>query len=210
MDRTMCPSGNFSYRVTRAPGPGLRWQLSNRLRRGFIRGWLAYHLAPLIARLMGLTALTSRLSVRVQRATGEWIDYGVVSYRLVTTAAVNAMATSFVTPASPGDFYYHALGTNNTAEAIGDTALVAEITTQYNPDSTRPTGTHVSGGSSNIYRTVGTITVDGSVAAVEHGILTQAATGGGTLLDRSVFSVVNLSSGDSFQATYELTFTAGG
>ena len=30
-----------------------------------------------------------------------------------------------------------------------------------------------------------------------------------SLLDRSVFSTVNLASGDSLQATYDLTLTAG-
>ena len=33
---------------------------------------------------------------------------------------------------------------------------------------------------------------------------------GGTLLDRSVFSVLNLVSGDSVTSTYELTCSAGG
>jgi hypothetical protein len=120
------------------------------------------------------------------------------------------MSTSFQTPASPGNFFYHGIGHTNTGEAVGDTALAAEETTTYNPDNTRATGTHVAGGSANIYRTVGTNTVDGAVACVEHGVLTQAATGGGSLLDRTVFTVVNLASGDGLQSTYEITFTAGG
>jgi hypothetical protein len=45
-------------------------------------------------------------------------------------------------------------------------------------------------------------------------IFSQAATGAAsaanTLLDRSVFSVVNLASGDSLQATYVLTCNSGG
>lgn len=55
-----------------------------------------------------------------------------------------------------------------------------------------------------------TLTPSAPVAITEHGIFSQAATGGGVLLDRSVFSVVNLASGDSLQATYDLTFAAGG
>ena len=52
-----------------------------------------------------------------------------------------------------------------------------------------------------------TNTVDGAAAVTEHGIFSAAS--GGILLDRSVFSVINLASGDSIQSTYQLTFTAG-
>jgi hypothetical protein len=46
----------------------------------------------------------------------------------------------------------------------------------------------------------------------EHGIFMQAATGGGTLWDRSVFAAINLTgaNGDGLQSTYVLTCTAGG
>ena len=51
------------------------------------------------------------------------------------------------------------------------------------------------------------MTFDATAAIVEHGIFSQAATGGGTLLDRSVFSAINVASGDSIQFTYDLTLT---
>ena len=73
----------------------------------------------------------------------------------------------------------------------------------------RPTGSQTEGASANIYRTVGTLAPDATVAITEHGIFTQAATGGGTLLDRSVFSAVNMVSGDTLQSTYDLTFASG-
>jgi hypothetical protein len=39
----------------------------------------------------------------------------------------------------------------------------------------------------------------------------QAATGGGTMLDRSLFSAINLTRGsDSLQTTYDLTIPSGG
>jgi hypothetical protein len=56
----------------------------------------------------------------------------------------------------------------------------------------------------------GTLTADAPLAAVEHGLFTTSGTGSGTLLDRSVFTVINLAAGDSLQATYAITFTAGG
>lgn len=137
-------------------------------------------------------------------------DYGLVCQRLVTTAGVNFLVDAFQNSVELENLKYHGLGTGNTAENASDTALVTELTTEYNPNSTRAAGSTTEGASANIYRTVGTVTVDASAAVVEHGVFSQAATGGGTLLDRSVFSVVNLGNGDSLQATYELTCTAGG
>jgi hypothetical protein len=136
-------------------------------------------------------------------------DYGVVSRKVVTSAGVNYLAADFAGGANDSNlFKYHGLGTGTNAEATGDTALQTELTTQYNPDNTRATGSQSS--STNTYTTVGTNTVDASAAVTEHGLFTQAATGGGTLWDRSVFSVVNLASGDSLQSTYTLTISAGG
>jgi hypothetical protein len=59
-------------------------------------------------------------------------------------------------------------------------------------------------------RTVGTLTFDAGAAITEHGIFTQSGTGGGTLLDRSVFSAINVISGDSIQFTYTLSLSSGG
>ena len=48
------------------------------------------------------------------------------------------------------------------------------------------------------------------MAITEHGVFSQAATGGGVLLDRSLFSVVNVvAAADSIVATYDLTFPSG-
>lgn len=137
----------------------------------------------------------------------QWL--GLASVRVVTTAGVNYIVDAFQNSTEVENFKYHGIGTGTNNEAAGDTALQTELTTEYSSDNVRPTGSQTEGASANIYRTVGTITVDGTVAITEHGIFTQAATGGGTLLDRSKFSAVNLVSGDSIQATYDITFTAG-
>lgn len=139
----------------------------------------------------------------------DWIDFGLASLRVVTTAGVGYIVDAFQNSVELEDMKYHGIGTGSTAEAVGDTALVTELTTQYSVDNTRATGSTTEGASANIYRTVGTVTVDASVAAVEHGVLSNATVGSGVLLDRTVFSVINLSSGDSIQATYDFTLTAG-
>lgn len=136
-------------------------------------------------------------------------DFGLASARVVTTAGVNFLVDAFQGTVEPEVMRYHGIGTDNTAENVSDTALGAELTTVYATDNTRATGTLTEGASANIFRTVGTNSVDGSATITEHGIFSQAANSGGTLLDRSVFSGVALSSGNSLQTTYELTLAAG-
>jgi hypothetical protein len=144
---------------------------------------------------------------------GECLDYGVISTRVVTTAGVNFIVDAFQNTTEVENFKYHGYGTGTNAEASGDTALQTEETTQYATDNTRPTGSQGEGASANIYRTTATYSPDsgGTRAITEHGIFSQAATGGGTLLDRSVFSAINLvASADSLQTQYDLTMSAGG
>lgn len=136
-------------------------------------------------------------------------DFGLISTRVVTTAGANFLVDCMQGITEPETMRYHGIGTGNTAEAVGDTGLVTESTTALNPDSTRATGTLAEGGTANVFRSVGTVSVDASIACVEHGLFSQAATGGGTLLDRSVFAAVNLVSGNAFQTTYDFTITAG-
>ena len=168
--------------------------------------------AELVARISRTVVIESRLFVAVLRDGLLLEDRGLVSERVVTTAGATFIAARMAgtSAANIANFNFHGIGTGSTAESSGDTALVTELTTQYNPDNTRATGTQSTPGSTNIYQTVGTNTVDSSVAITEHGVFTQSATGGGTLLDRSIFSVVNLASGDSLQTTYQFTMTAGG
>ena len=149
----------------------------------------------------------SSLVLWVKRADGEMVPLGLAGTKVVTDNGVAAIVDGLDT-GTMAAFDYAGIGTTNTAEAASDSDLIAEITTQYNTDNTRPTGT-ISQPSANIFQNLATIGVDGSVAAVEHGIFDNATVGSGTLLDRTVFSTVNLSSGDSLQATYQLTLTAG-
>lgn len=160
-------------------------------------------------RLMRTTIAEAALRLRHFGVDGKLIeDYGLVCERVVTTAGVNFIVDAFQNSVEVETMKYHGIGTGTNAEAVGDTGLQTELTTQYSTDNTRATGSQTEN-SANVYRTVGTNQVDASVAITEHGIFTQAATGGGTLLDRSVFSAVNLTSGESLESTYDITFTAG-
>lgn len=101
-------------------------------------------------------------------------------------------------------FKYHGLGTSSTAIAETDTGCGTELTTQYSTDNTRATGSQTNNGA-NIYRTVGTNTVDASVTVAEFCLMSQAATGGGTMWTRILTGSIALTSGDSLQTTYDLT-----
>lgn len=167
----------------------------------------------LVARLCGIGHSYGALYAEVRRGDGTIVNLGLLSLRVVTTAGVNKIVACLNTSdaSTATTFKYHGFGTGTTAEASGDTALVTELTTEYATNSTRPTGSQTTGGSSNIYRTVGTLTPDsgGTLAITEHGVF--SASSSGTLLDRSKFSAVNLDStaGDSLQVTYDATFPAG-
>lgn len=189
--------------------PMRSWKLRNlaNIQRG-IRPWA-------ITRALHLPTLTGSLWVRVFKGPdseqfGQVYDFGLVSMQVVTTAFVNDIVDELVDGAGLADYIYHGIGTGSTAEDASDTDLVTELTTQYQTNSTRATGTQVEGASANIYQTVATNTVDASVALVEHGIFTSATVGAGIMMDRSVFSVINLDSGDSIETTYDLTLNAGG
>lgn len=163
-----------------------------------------------MARALGIPTYFGALWGSVIHADGRVDELGLLSLRVVTTAGVNFIVDAFQNTTELENLKYHGLGTGTNAEASSDTALQTELTTQLNPDNTRATGSTTEGASANIYRTVGSNTLDASATVAEHGILSQAATGGGTLLDRSVFTGLPLISTDVFQTTYDLTVTAGG
>lgn len=208
---SMGPRGDVTVQKIGAQSAPLAWRIQNAARWAFLKGWIAAHLIAPFANAWGVATVMAELAIRVKRAdTGQWVDYGVVGYRVITDAGVAFLVDDWDN--SGTDFStlnYHGIGTGNTAEAAGDTALVTESTTALNPDSTRATGTR-SQPAANQYRTVGTLTADATIAAVEHGIFSQSATGGGTLWDRTVFSTITLASGDSLQATYTCTVSSGG
>ncbi|MEO7102872.1 MAG: hypothetical protein ABI119_06000 [Gemmatimonadaceae bacterium] len=155
----------------------------------------------MLGTLTGVPVMASELSLVLHRADGSVLDLGVVSRRLVTTAGVNYLASTFLNTAEPENFNYHACGTGVTAENITDTAMGTDS------GVTRVAGTQTNP-SSNIYQTVATMAFVSTKAITEHGVF--SASTAGTLLDRSVFTAVNVVSGDSITFTYALTLTAGG
>lgn len=142
-------------------------------------------------------------------ADGQIVDYGLVSTQVVTTAFCTFLAAQLITDSTViGDFKYHETGTGVGAEAIGNTSLT--FSTEMVGDI-RGVGTQVQGASAVAYKSIATITYDGTGGAItEHGVFSDTRANGGTLLDRSVFAAINVVATDSISFTYELTLTAGG
>ena len=190
----------------RAPLDVNLWRLRNlpHLLRGFLE--------VLLARTLRLPTFYGVCHLRKVTSLGKVIDLGVVSFRVVTTAFVNKVVAGLNAQDTTtfSLFKFHAFGSGAGGPVAGDTALCTEYTTQYATDNVRPTGSQVNTGN-NIYTTAGTFTPDAAVAVTECGVLSQAATGGGTLMDRFTFSAVNLNgTGDNLTPTVSITFAAGG
>jgi hypothetical protein len=100
---------------------------------------------------------------------------------------------------------FHGVGLGTVAATVADTALGTESTTILNPDSTRATGSLTEGSTAEIFRSVGTVTFDGSGAITEWGLFNQAATGGGTMFSRVVYAAINVANLDSVVYTWDLT-----
>lgn len=195
-------SGQLTAKKIARPKAPLSWRLRNTLRWAYIHGWLGHQVAHLYTRLFGAPVLLGKLSAVLIKADGTVVDYGVLGYRVVTTAFVNFLVDQLQTDTTEiGDFKYHDSGVDSTAEASANTAMGTT------DGESRATGTQTEGATANIYKSVGTISYTTTKAIVEHGLFSSASST--TLMDRTVFSTINVVSGDGIQFSYELTCTAG-
>lgn len=180
----------------------LLWRISNVLRWAYIKGWLATFVFAPIANKFGIMTALGKLEAVLIKADGSKINYGVLGYRVVTTAFVSFVVDQLQTETSVfGDFKFHDSGVGTTAENVTDTAI------ETTDGEARATGTQTES-AATAYRSVGTISYTTTKAITEHGLFNDGTTG--TLMDRTVFSAVNVVNGDSIQFTYTLTVSAGG
>lgn len=119
---------------------------------------------------------------------------------VVTTVGKEFIASFLKSAAAAASTFtaaYIAVGTDSTAEAVGNTALGTELA--------RHTGT-VSYTSGGIYNVVATFASGlGTGAIVEYGLLSSSAAG--TLVSRDTESVINKGANDSLVVNYSLTFS---
>jgi hypothetical protein len=195
------PSGRLQARKIQAPRAPWHWYLRNWTRWGAIKGWIAVKLVAPIARKFGVATITGKLEAVLIRADGSMVRYGVLGYRVVTTAFVNFVVDQLITETSEfGDFKFHDSGEGNTAENITDTDI------ETTDGESRVAGTQVEDDPDD-YQSVGTITYTTTKAIVEHGLFSIIT--GGTLMDRTVFTVINVVATDSIQFTYTINIPAG-
>ena len=131
-----------------------------------------------------------------------WMEnVGLVSSGKVTTAFRDFEAGQLVTDSTAyGDYKYHEVGTDNTAEANTQTALIVST------GIARATGTQTNPTAST-YQSVATVTADTSETWQEHGLFN--ASSGVTLMDRSLISpTAPVVASDTVQFTYVLTKNA--
>jgi len=194
--------GSLSAKKIAGKKAPISWKLSNILRWQYIKSFIGVTVAKALAKAFGLMTAYGELRAVLVKANGETVNYGVLSRRVVTTAFVNFLVDQFQTDSTEvGDFKYHDSGVGTTAENAADTAI------ETTDGESRATGTQTES-AANAYRSVGTISYTTTKAITEHGLFSQST--GGTLMDRSVFSAINVVNGDSIQFTYTLTLTSGG
>lgn len=200
---TIGASGSMTAKLIKGEKKApIQWTIQNVMRPNFISGYLANKAAKMLSRITGIPTMTAELRVVKIAADGTRENYGVVGYRVVTSAFVNFVVDQLQTETSIfGDFKYHDSGVGTTAENSSDTTM------ETTDGESRVTGSQTEGASANIYRSVGTISYTTTKAITEHGLFNDATTG--TLMDRTVFSAINVVNGDSIEFTYDLTLTAG-
>jgi len=146
------------------------------------------------------------LSATVEKTDGTIRDLGLVSVKEVTTAFAVHMVDCLMTSGDVIDnFNQHKMGAGSTAETSSQTALV---TAQAGAQAATGNAAATHGATSNIYRTVGTLTAGSAYGCREHGVFNAST--GGTLLDRSLVTNIDLNTDDVVTWTYELTVNAGG
>lgn len=146
----------------------------------------------------GSVELRGRYRAVLEGAPGE-VKQVVEGDNVVTTVGKEFIA-SFLKSATAGaatfTCNYMAIGTDATAEAIGNTALGTE--------SARHTGTvsYTSGGIFNVTATF--VSGLGTGAIVEYGLFSSST--GGTLLSRDTEAAINKGANDTLTVYYALTF----
>lgn len=202
MEGRLAMGGKLQAKRIRAKGPGLAWKVRNYLRWQFLMSLIGVYLVVPLGRLFGVLTAYGKLEAVLFRADGSVVRYGVLSYRVVTTAFVNFVVDQLQTETSVfGDFKYHDAGVGTTDPAITDTDI------ETTDGESRATGTQTES-AANAYQSVGTVSYTTTKAVTEHGLFNAST--GPTLMDRSEFAAINVVSGDSIQFTYTLTLTAGG
>ncbi len=151
-----------------------------------------------------MAALTLPASEGWTTIARDWVKAGIASLATVFTNAGAAIVTNRVIQAgtAPKNIGW---GTGTNAAAVGDTALQTEAAPTTSGGRTVGTESRTTVTQTNDnYQVVGTVTAGSNLAITEGGLFDAVSSG--NMLMRSVFSAVNVVSGDSIAFTWGLQF----
>lgn len=162
-----------------------------------------FQLSKLGQYLMKSAVITPRTNTKLLQALGlgSWKNEMQLA-NLVTNAGKAGVASRINGAGSEAAFTYLAIGIGTTAAAAGDTTLQSEITTNGGARAAATASRVTTDVTNDTARLVYTWTFSGSFAVTEAGALNAASSG--VLLNRQVFTAVNVVSGDSLQVTVDI------
>ena len=203
---------NMTYRVIGKDGKAKKLfqanalgQLTMKLARKFTspRAYVTNKAGEVTASYVkkGLLNYIAAYGVQIPLVTGHY-TYAMRGSNLVTTAGKAGVAGRIGGSGSPAAFTYIAIGTGTTAAAVGNTTLETEITTNGGQRASATVSLVTTDTTNDTARAVVTFTFTGSFAVTEAGLLNAASSG--TLLNRNVFTAVNVVSGDTLQVTIDI------
>ena len=203
---------NFTYRVMDANGKAKRLWQNNVIGNALMR-LLRSRVNP-IAQVTdragkvtasyvknGLLNYLAAYGVQLPFITGHY-TYSMRGANLVTNAGMAGVASRINGDGSEAAFTYIAIGTGTTAANAADTTLETEITTGGGQRASATASRTTTDVTNDTARLVKTFIFTSTFAVTEAGALNAASTG--TLLNRQVFTAVNVVSGDSLQVTIDI------
>lgn len=150
----------------------------------------------------GILNKLAAYGLRIPGITGSYVSELRMA-NLVTSAGLAGIASRINGAGSEAAFTYIAIGTGTTAAAAGDTALETEITTGGGARAAATASRTTTTVTNDTATLVHTFTFSASFAVTEAGALNAASAG--VLLNRQVFSAVNVVSSDTLQVTIDVS-----
>lgn len=121
---------------------------------------------------------------------------------LITNAGLAGVASRINGAGAESAFTYIGVGIGTTASALADTALESEITTGGGERGSATASRTTTDVTNDTARLVLTYNFTATFAVTEAGALNAVSSG--VLLNRQVFTAVNVTSGDSLQVTIDV------
>lgn len=195
---------NFTYQLKDANGNAKKMFQANTLGRLFLSLFRLLYNEPIEKTANGsqvknnFLAKLAAYGLRIPHFTGNWVTSMTIS-NLITDAGKAGVASRINGAGSEAAFTYLAIGIGATAANAADTTLGSEITTNGGQRAAATASRVTTDVTNDTARLVLTYSFTGTFAVTEAGALN--ASSAGVLLNRQVFTAVNVISGDSLQVT---------